>query len=195
MESFRQNNRFIDISSEANYIQGRLERLETEKASLELQFQYYEYLDEYLASKEMNGAIISPSVMGITDQVLIRLVSELSAAQKRLEEVEFNLNSEQEAYSLMKRQLDQTRLALEENVGNGQENLRISIANVENRISSVEEELGNLPSTERHLVNIQRKFDLNNTVYTYLLEKRSEAEIARASNVSDNRVIRQGGMA
>ena len=189
LESFRQNNRFIDISSQANYIQGRLELLETEKASLELQFQYYEYLDEYLASKEMNGAIISPSVMGITDQVLIRLVSELSAAQRRLEEVGFNLNSKLEAYSLMRQQLDQTRLALEENVGNGQENLRISIANVENRISSVEEELGNLPSTERQLVNIQRKFDLNNTVYTYLLEKRSEAEIARASNVSDNRVI------
>ena len=189
LESFRQNNRFIDISSQANYIQGRLELLETEKASLELQFQYYEYLDEYLASKEMNGAIISPSVMGITDQVLIRLVGELSAAQKRLEEVGFNLNSKLEAYSLMRQQLDQTRLALEENVGNGQENLRISIANVENRISSVEEELGNLPSTERQLVNIQRKFDLNNTVYTYLLEKRSEAEIARASNVSDNRVI------
>ena len=109
--------------------------------------------------------------MGITDQVLIRLVSELSAAQKQLEELGFNLNSEQEAYSLMRQQLDQTRLALEENVRNGQANLRISIAYMENQISLVEEELGNLPSTERQLVNIQRKFDLNNTVYTYLLER------------------------
>ena len=189
LESFRHDNRFIDISSEANYIQGRLERLETEKASLELQSQYYKYLDEYLASKDMNGTIISPSVMGITDQVLIRLVGELSTSQRQLEEVGFNLNSEQDVYSLMKQQLDQTRSALEENVRNGQANLRISIADAENRISSVEEELANLPSTERQLVNIQRNFDLNNTVYTYLLEKRSEAEIARASNVSDNRIV------
>ena len=40
-------------------------------------------------------------------------------------------------------------------------------------------------------INIQRRFDLNNTVYTYLLEKRSESGIARASNVSDNRIIDQ----
>ena len=47
----------------------------------------------------------------------------------------------------------------------------------------------NFHQLERELINIQRKFDLNNTVYTYLLEKRSESGIARASNVSDNRII------
>ena len=46
-----------------------------------------------------------------------------------------------------------------------------------------------LPGTERKLINIQRKFDINNTVYTYLLEKRAETGIARASNVSDNKII------
>ena len=43
------------------------------------------------------------------------------------------------------------------------------------------------------MINIQRKFDLNNTVYTFLLEKRAEAGIARASNVSDNRIIDHAG--
>jgi len=46
-----------------------------------------------------------------------------------------------------------------------------------------------LPATEREYINIQREFDLNNTVYTYLLEKRAEAGIARASAVSSNRII------
>jgi uncharacterized protein involved in exopolysaccharide biosynthesis len=45
------------------------------------------------------------------------------------------------------------------------------------------------PVRERKLINIQRGFELNNTVYTYMLEKRSEASIAKRSNVPGNRII------
>ena len=51
--------------------------------------------------------------------------------------------------------------------------------NLKKRITQVEAELNKLPGTERRLINIQRKFDLNNTVYNYLLEKKAEAGIAR----------------
>ena len=47
----------------------------------------------------------------------------------------------------------------------------------------------NSPSLERKLINIQRKFDLNNSIYTTLLEKNSESAITKASNTSDNRII------
>ena len=39
------------------------------------------------------------------------------------------------------------------------------------------------------LVNIQRKFNLNESIYTYLLEKRAEAAIALAGNVADHKVL------
>ncbi len=43
------------------------------------------------------------------------------------------------------------------------------------------------------MINIQRKFDINNTVYTFLLEKKAEAGIAKASTVPDNRIIDYAG--
>jgi capsular exopolysaccharide synthesis family protein len=39
------------------------------------------------------------------------------------------------------------------------------------------------------MIQIQRKLDVNNTVYTFLLEKRAEAGIAKASTIEDNRII------
>jgi tyrosine-protein kinase Etk/Wzc len=60
---------------------------------------------------------------------------------------------------------------------------------VDNRIRSIEYNISTLPGIERRLLGIQRNFDINNTIYTYLLEKRAEAGIARASNVSDNKPI------
>ena len=44
--------------------------------------------------------IISPSVMGITDQVLIKLVNELSSLQKEKEKLGFNIEANQPALSI-----------------------------------------------------------------------------------------------
>ena len=89
----------------------------------------------------------------------------------------------------MFKQTEEAREALRENVRNAIAGLKLSITESDRKISGVTIEISRLPSTERKLINIQRKFNLNNTVYTYMLEKRSESDIARASNVSDNRII------
>jgi len=189
LENFRLKNSFIDLSREGTLIQNRLEKFENEKTAFELQLQYYNYLSEYLNIKNAGGTIISPSVMGITDQTLIKLVYDLSAYQKEMEKMGFNIIGDQPAVALMYKQTEEAREALRENVRNGIASLKLSIAESDRKIDGVEIDINKLPSTERKLIGIQRKFDLNNTVYTYLLEKRSESGIARASNVSDNRII------
>jgi len=50
-------------------------------------------------------------------------------------------------------------------------------------------ELAGLPKTEQKLINIKRRFDLNNELYTFLLQKRAEAAITTASNVSDAQIL------
>jgi capsular exopolysaccharide synthesis family protein len=189
LENFRLKNSFIDLTKEGSIIQNKLEKSENEKTAFELQLQYYNYLNEYLDLKNAGGTIISPSVIGITDQVLIKLVYDLSTYQKETEKIGFNISGDQPAYALLSKQMEETREALRENVRNGIAGLKNLIVESEKKISEVEIDINKLPATERSLIGIQRKFDLNNTVYTYLLEKRSESDIARASNVSDNRII------
>jgi len=189
LEKFRVKNRFIDLSREGIAIQNKLEKLGNEKTTFELQLQYFNYLSEYLNNKNADGTIISPSVIGIGDQVLIRLIDEFSSLQKEREKLRFNIGNVQPPNELINKQIEESRDALEENVRNSIAGLKLSITESERKISEVEVENDKLPSTEKNLINIQRKFDLNNTVYTYLLEKRSESGIARASNVSDNRII------
>jgi capsular exopolysaccharide synthesis family protein len=101
----------------------------------------------------------------------------------------FTVNENQPQFQLLSQQLEDSRAALKENIKSSISQLRLSINNVNQRIASVEKELGRLPGTERRLIGIQRKFDLNNSVYTYLLERRAEAGIAKASQITDNRII------
>ncbi len=189
MENFRLSNRFVDLTTEGNLVLQRLEKYEMERNTLNLQMQYYEYLRDYLISRNESGLIVSPSVMGVTDPLLIRLVEELSNLQLQQKQVGFVVKEDLPAASLITGNVERARASLQENVSNSISQLKISIGDVESRISEVEKQLNRLPGTERRLIQIQRDFDLNNTVYNFLLEKKAEAGIAKASRVSDSRVI------
>jgi tyrosine-protein kinase Etk/Wzc len=189
--NFRLENKLINLTTEGNLIQSRLERIESEKTTINLQQQYYHYLKEYLNSKNETGDIISPSIMGITDQALSGLVQELALLQQKKKQILLNLNPDLPAVNLFEENIINARKTLSENVENSIIALDHSLEDVNRRLDLVNLEIGKLPGTERKMINIQRQFDINNTVYTYLLEKRAETGIARASNVSDNKIIDQ----
>jgi capsular polysaccharide biosynthesis protein len=177
------------MSREGSLVQNKLQTLESEKSTFDLQLNYYNYLLDYLNLKNVSETIISPSLMGITDQVLIRLVNELSLIQKEREKLGFNFENDQANIGFINKQEIELRESLKENVLNNIGSIKSSIGEIEKKVDSVDVEIKILPSREIKFIQVQRKFDINNTVYTYLLEKRAETGIARASIVSDNRII------
>jgi tyrosine-protein kinase Etk/Wzc len=189
LEDFRRSNRLIDLSSEGTMIQNRLKENESEKAKLGLQKLYYDYLIKYLAERNETGDIISPSVMGVTDQLLISLIQELAQLQRQKNQLALNLRNESAPVELIDENIRKVKASLNQNIESGISNINSSFSDLNNRILLVEGEIRKLPATEQELIRIQRKFEINNTVYTFLLEKSAETGIARASNVSDNRII------
>jgi capsular exopolysaccharide synthesis family protein len=189
LENFRLSNRLVDLSREGNFIQNRLENYENERSSLLLQKKYYEYLKDYVDSRNETGDVVSPGAMGVTNASLEQLVVELASLQQQKTRLSLNISENLPAMAAFDNSISNVKALIDENISSSMNNLDNAIKEVDHRISLVEEELNRLPGTERRLINIQRKFDLNNTVYNYLLEKKAEAGIARASNVSDNRIV------
>jgi capsular exopolysaccharide synthesis family protein len=193
IESFRLANRFMYISQEGTMIQNKLEKIDAEKTTLLLQKRYYEYLKGYIDSKNENDDIIAPSIMGVTDQLLIGYIEQLSQLQKQKKQITLNFFEKTEPQSILEENISAIRSAMRENIIDGIKNIESSLSDIESRLSETEYEIRRLPSVERNMINIQRKFDINNSVYTFLLEKRAEAGITKASNISDNRIIDKAG--
>jgi tyrosine-protein kinase Etk/Wzc len=189
LENFRLSNRLIDLSQEGTYIQNRLENYGNERNALLLQKQYYQYLREYLNSKNETGDVVSPGAMGVTNGSLESLVAELATLQQQKANLKVNISEDLPAIIVIDNGINNVKALIAENINSSMQSIENAIKDSDHRISLVEAELNKLPGTERRLINIQRKFDLNNTVYNYLLEKKAEAGIAKASTVSDNRVI------
>ncbi len=193
LENFKLNNKLIDLSREGVLIQDKLEQIDAGKSALILQRNYYEYLKEYIESKRETGDIVAPSVMGVTDQFLIKLVDDLAQLQRQKKQLAMNLNESAGPLKILDANILTTRIALRENVSDGLRNVENSIGEADKKLKAIEQEIRKLPSTDRAMINIQRRFDVNNTVYTFLLEKRAETGIVLASNVADNIIIDEAG--
>jgi capsular exopolysaccharide synthesis family protein len=63
------------------------------------------------------------------------------------------------------------------------------MSEITEQIRTVNAQATALPVTERQLLGIERKYKLNDELYTFLLEKRAGAQIQKASNMPDNEVI------
>jgi capsular exopolysaccharide synthesis family protein len=189
LENFKLSNKLINLSSEGEAIKDRLEKFSQERIAASLQKQYYDYLSDYVNTRNESGDIVTPSVMGVTDPIIIEMVGNLAKLQTQKKQLKYSISENQPAIGLIDSQIEDTRRALNESVRSNISNSERTLKDIESRIKYVNSELDRLPGTERKLINIQRTFDLNNTVYTYMLEKRAEAGISRASNVSGNRII------
>lgn len=187
LQKFRSTHRVMDLSVQGQALIGQVTLLENERARLELEANYYDYLADYL-SKDVSGELpIVPVTMGITDPGLTRLVEELSTLQGQLSTTGAGeMNPLQK--SLLQR-INSSKEALRETL-NGLRRAN-SLARTENqdRINKVNSQASTLPVTERQLLGIERKFRLNDELYTFLLEARAEQQMQKASNVADCEII------
>jgi capsular exopolysaccharide synthesis family protein len=71
------------------------------------------------------------------------------------------------------------------------ESLELNEQVINNEIGKYERMMSLLPDLEKRYLNIDRKYKLNDAIYTFLLQKNSEMQISKASNTSDNSVVDQ----
>ncbi|GAB4285378.1 MAG: tyrosine-protein kinase domain-containing protein [Marinilabiliales bacterium] len=186
--NFRQYNQLVDINKEGMAYFEKYENLQSEKAKLVIQMDYFDYLKKYIENGQ-EGEVLAPGIMGVNDQLLTTLVEQLNELYNQKGVTEYSSTEKNPSLALINIKIQNTKSAILENINNLINTTKISISNIDQRINKVQAEIKKLPLTEKEFMSIERKFNLNNEIYTYLLEKRAEAGIAKASNISENKII------
>lgn len=196
LQQFRSSSQLLNVTSQSSELSNQYRELQNQKAELLTNKRYYDYLGEYLINnvEEDYSELILPSSMGIQDQVLNNLMSELISAHAQRSNL---IQNRQERNPLVQRlgiQIENLRKTISENVSAVRRGSEMSIDEMDKRIQRIESEIARLPRNEQRLGGIQRQFRLNDAIYNYLLEKRAEAKISQASNLPDNIVIEPAKM-
>ena len=123
--------------------------------------------------------------------MLNTLILKLSDLYSKKFALELSLKDKNPLLLEIENTIQTLKRTLVENVKNIKETSNIAVLDINKRIGTIEKELSDLPRTEQQLLNIERKYKLSDKLYNYLLEKRAEAGIAGASNISDNKIVDQ----
>jgi len=194
LQSFRSSNQLLNVTEQANGISAQYLSLQNQLAELTARKKYYDYVSDYLSRNDNYSSMVVPASIGIQDQLLNSLMSELIAAQAQQSNL---INNNQEKNPLVQKlgiQIQNIKKTISENISVAGTTTSISIDEMNKRIRKIENEISRLPETQRQLGNIERKYRLNDAIYNYLLEKRAEAKITKASNLPDDIIIEDAKM-
>jgi len=189
LSDFRSENRVINLTSEGQAIFEKMDQLTQERALIDMQVNYYEYLLDYLKHSKDFSDVMAPSTMGINDQMLTSLITKLVELSSRKASLEYSATENFQALSMVNLEIQANQEALMENVRNILNTAKLNQQGVIRRTNQLNTEITKLPETERQFLNIQRRFNMADEIYTFLSQKRAEAAIAEASNVADQVVV------
>ena len=187
LQKFRSTNMVMNLSAQGQVIIEQAMSLENEKARLVIESNYYNYLADYLSKDNVGEVPIAPATMGITDAGLTKLVLDLAEVQSQY--YSKSLGEMNPMQSQLAQRLKNTKEALIETLNGVKQANDLAMRQNRAQITTVNEKAAALPVTERELLGIERQFKLNDVLYTFLLEKKSEAQIQKASNTPDNEII------
>jgi tyrosine-protein kinase Etk/Wzc len=188
LQRFRSSNQLLNISDQATGIYSQYMDLRNQLEELNSRKRYYDYVSGLLKADNFSNMML-PASIGISDEVLNRLITDLINAQARRSAL---IENNQERNPLVQQlgfQIEGLKKTISENITAYANTNSISIDEMNKRIKKVEAEINRLPATQRQLGTIERKYRLNDAIYNYLMEKHAEAKITKASNMPNDFVI------
>lgn len=191
VENFKKQNFVTDLTTEAAALYDQLKKLGEVYAAIKYNTNYYDYLEGYLKKDSPLDQIVLPSTVGVQDEVLNGLVSQMITMQIEANGVAVTGKLQSgnpkvgEKEALLRSSIRDARSQILESVVSVRATDKIKLRGIDQQIRQLEGQLKKLPSVERRLINIQRNYTLTENLYIYLLQKRAEAGISRASTTTD----------
>lgn len=188
LEDFRKTSKIVHIDNKTEALSDRLDEHEANLMDLVIK---EEMLKNFYKEVKSNRKLETLSIEGIEDKesVLSDMMKELHETileQRLLKQDYTNLHP---VVIKVKRKIAQLKSVIMNTVSNLIKNLEKRKNFLSKNIKRERELLNSLPENVRHYGQLERKFKMNEEISSYLLKRKSEAEMVKASTVSKNRLL------
>ncbi|SFD73936.1 polysaccharide biosynthesis tyrosine autokinase [Flavobacterium phragmitis] len=184
LKTFQKDKNIFQIEDGGARVSDKIMNFDVEKDQVTRKIAYYNSLKSYLNSNGDYSRLPAPSVAGIEDPNIVANVSKLIALSTQRSEMAYAVKSEK-IFKDFDNQMEAVKNVLQENIATAKSSLLYDLSLVNAKIGEAESTVRKLPVEQQELLKIKRKYDLNDNIYTAFLQKRNEAEIVKASNLSD----------
>ena len=189
LQNYKANNFMVSTGSGAD-LAAKYNTIDSKQTELRLKESYINYLTHYLEHNMEDGSVIAPASLGVDDANLSSLVNQFTDLQVKKKEV----GAKSPYYAKYSRDIENVKAQMFEALKNIRVGFNIEKADWEKRNKELMTQVRELPYKEQQLLNFERKFKMNDDYYSFLMEKRADAQIQRASNSPDNIILDKARM-
>lgn len=187
-ENFKRNNKITDVAIQGGIFQNQAIAVDQEKSKEYSQYKILDALETFIYNFKNTNDII-PSSMGIGEQSLQTLIlkhNELVINKQALEKT--SQPTDPHLIDAIK-QISDLRENILRNIRLLKKAYQQTVTDLESSYNSLESRISSLPEKERILQNLKRLASVKEQLYLFLLQKKEEAQLSLASNITNTRVI------
>lgn len=188
IERFKSTNQLTDLSEQSKMLLDYSSEYEKQLTDKEVKLKVIESLERYLQNNENKDRVISSSLLSedAAATSAIKTYNELQLKRSSL----LISNSEESPYvKNIERQLANIREDLMLSLASMKQGIRISIAELEKKVGSIDSRIRQVPENERVYLEYSRQQNIKQELYLFLLKKREETEISKSSTVANASIV------
>lgn len=184
LKSFKKDKNIYNVEDGGAKFSDKILEFDIKKDEITRKTAYYNSLKSYLKNSVDYSRLPAPSVAGIEDPNIVVNVSKLIALSTQRSEMAYAVKSDK-IFKDFDNQMEAVKNVLLENIATAKTLLQYDLAMINSKINEAESTIKQLPDDQQELIKIKRKYDLSDNIYSTFLQKRSEADIVKAANLSD----------
>ena len=188
LESFKRENRIVDIGSTAGMYMSESQKYNADALELETQLRLAAYIKDYLTDPKKETDLI-PSNTGIGDQNIEGQISLYNAAKLKRDRL---IDDSSERNPVVE-ELNNSLRAMKQNIIRAVDNMIVSLKvkrdDAQSREERAQQRVTSIPSKERRMLSIERQQKIKEALYLFLLNRREENALSQAMADNNARVI------
>lgn len=188
IEKYKQSAKIMDISSATEQQLGKEKEIETQRSLLKIQLIAINQLKEQI-TKEKDNVNLNLNLEGNIDPLLAGLIANLNNLLVEKNSLLKTYNANSQTIKDINQQILVLKNASLDNINATIARINKNAEFLDSQIAQVNQKISTLPAAERDLISLKRDFEINDKVYSFLSEKRLDAQISRSAILSGATII------
>jgi uncharacterized protein involved in exopolysaccharide biosynthesis len=189
LRDYRAINQVTDLTYQGQQAIAQLTEVENDISTLKMQEKYNKYILDYFKENQDIAGLAPPSAANVIDPIMNTMILELLELNAEKSTILSNKAEKSLFLGQIENKIKLQKQSIIENIKNNLNAMELTMNELNYRHNKLSREISRLPKTELNMVSMQRQFNITDAMYTFLLQKRSEAAISMASNIPDYEIL------
>lgn len=191
LEAYRLQKKITNTKLEVETDLKKVSQLKIQLTNVEMNLASLDTLDFYVNNGEEDFLLKGPNYEGYGGLLYTEFMKRLKELQSEKKELLMKYTPENEKVLAIDGKIKDVVDYIKQNIHLAANSMRIQRDKILNDIAIAEEPFTSVPTKEKRIIILEREFKLNQDIYNFLNEKRTEANIAQSATFSFHRIIQR----